>query len=139
MNVNCHPHDGHDHAGAHRDWVRPDGTRGCWLEPFLLRLVAEGQVHGSALIAHVNALCPAPDGVDEGMTYRTLRELEVEGLVDSTWVLCEGPPMHIYRLTGEGRQALEELIGVMSESDRLSDAFPDGANCLDEGERVNRG
>ena len=71
-----HEVDPHHHHDAHRGWVRPGGRRGRWLEPFLLRLVAEGETHGSALIARLNALCLAPAGVDVGMAYRTLREFE---------------------------------------------------------------
>ncbi len=49
------------------------GRRGRWLEPFLLRLIAEGEVHGAALITQLDDLCLAPDGIDEGMAYRALR------------------------------------------------------------------
>lgn len=127
----AHPHHHHD---AHRGWVRPGGRRGRWLEPFLLRLVAEGEVHGGALIARLNELCLAPDGVDVGMAYRTLRELEGEGLVSSVWVVNDGPPRRTYRLTDAGREALGEWISVMRERVRLIDAFLDGTERLDRGE-----
>ena len=42
-----------------------------------------GEAHGGELIARLKELCPAPDGVDVGMAYRTLREFEAEGLVES--------------------------------------------------------
>lgn len=114
--------------GAHRGWVRPGGRRGRWLEPFLLRMVADGEAHGGALIARLNALRVAADGVDVGMAYRTLRELEAEALVASRWVTGVGPARRTYRLTAAGRQALEEWIGVMRERARLIDAFLDGAD-----------
>ena len=124
----------HDHHDAHRGWVRPGGRRGRWLEPFLLRLMAEGEVHGGALITRLDELCLAPDGVDEGMAYRTLREFEAEGLVDSVWVTNDGPPRRTYRLTDAGREALDEWISVMRERSRLIEAFLDGAERLDRGE-----
>ncbi len=129
-----HP-DPHPHRGGYRGWVRSGGRRGRWLEPFLLRLVADGEAHGGALIAGLNDLCLAPDGVDVGMAYRTLRELEGESLVESAWVMEDGPPRRTYRLTFAGRRALEEWIGVMRERARLIDAFLDGTDRLgaDEG------
>jgi DNA-binding PadR family transcriptional regulator len=139
MDADHHHHehhgvDPHHHHDAHRGWVRPGGRRGRWLEPFLLRLVTEGETHGSALIARLNELCLAPAGVDVGMAYRTLREFEAEGLVESAWVTNDGPPRRTYRLTDAGRQALDEWISVMHERARLIDAFLDGTDRLDRGE-----
>ncbi len=127
----AHPHRHHD---AHRGWVRDGGRRGRWLEPFLLRLVAEGEAYGSALISRLDQLCLAPGGVDEGMAYRTLREFEGEGLMDSGWVTDDGPPRRTYRLTAEGWRALDEWIAVMRERARLIDAFLDGTDRLERGE-----
>lgn len=126
-----HPHHHHD---AHRGWVRDGGRRGRWLEPFLLRLVAEEGAYGGVLISRLDELCLAPGGVDEGMVYRTLREFEAEGLVDSMWVTDDGPPKRTYSLTDEGRRALDEWVAVMRERARLIDAFLDGADRLERGE-----
>ena len=118
-------HDEHHHQHRHdrRGWVRSGGRRGRWLEPFLLLLVAEGEAHGYALIGRLNELGVAPEGVDVGMAYRTLRELETEGLVLSTWVTEGGAPRREYRLTREGRAALAEWGAVMCERGRLIDDF----------------
>jgi PadR family transcriptional regulator PadR len=138
MNVVDHPghhhEDPHHHHDDHRGWVRPDGRRGRWLEPFVLRLVAEGEVHGGALISRLDELCLAPGGVDVGMTYRTLREFEREGLVTSGWVTDEGPPRRTYRLTEAGRRELVEWTSVMRERARLIDGFLDGIDRLEPGE-----
>ncbi len=96
--------------------------------------MADGEAHGGALIARLNDLCLAPDGVDVGMAYRTLREFEAEGLVDSSWVTNDGPPRRTYLLTEAGRQALDEWIAVMRERARLIDAFLDGTDRLTRGE-----
>jgi len=103
--------------------VRPGGRRGRWLEPFLLLLVAEGEAHGYALIARLNELGVAPEGVDVGMAYRTLRELEMEGLVVSEWVAENGAPRREYQLTHGGRAGLAEWASVMCERARLIDDF----------------
>ena len=112
----AHPH---HHHGSHRGWVRPGGRRGRWIEPFLLVFIGGGEVHGAALIDRLDELCLAPNGVDVGMAYRALRELEAEGLVSSNWVVDEAAPRRVYRLSPEGRSALRDWTGVMRERERL--------------------
>jgi PadR family transcriptional regulator, regulatory protein PadR len=122
-----HPHHHHD---SYRGWVRPGGRRGRWLEPFLLLLIGQEAGYGRALIGRLNDLCLAPNGVDVGMAYRTLRELEADGLMSSEWIADDGAPRRAYRLTRAGRQALDEWISVMRERGRLVDAFVDQADQL---------
>jgi PadR family transcriptional regulator PadR len=131
MDADTHPHHHHD---SHRGWVRPGGRRGRWLEPFLLLLVRDEEVHGGALITRLNDLCLAPSGVDVGMAYRTLRELEADGLMVSQWVADNGAPRRAYRLTTAGRQALDEWTAVMRERGRLVEAFLDQAEGIPPGE-----
>ncbi len=106
-----------------RGWVRPGARRGRWIEPFVLLLVAEGPVHGYSVIGQLNELGLNADGVDVGMVYRTLRECEAEGLVETQWGLDEGPPRREYRLTASGHGVLEEWVEVMTERRRLIKAF----------------
>ena len=138
MNANSidHPHSHHD---SHRGWVRPGGRRGRWLEPFLLVLVGEDEACGGALIARLNYLCLAPNGVDVGSAYRALREFEAEGIVVSRWVTDNGAPRRAYRLTEAGRKALDEWISVMRERGRLVEAFLSQAEGLGQAERLTRG
>ena len=124
----------HTHHHDQRGWVRSGGRRGRWLEPFLLLLVAEGEAHGYALIARLNELGVAPERVDVGMAYRTLRELETEGVVLSDWVTEDGAPRREYRLTGEGRAALTEWAALMCERGRLIDDFLAREARLERGE-----
>ena len=122
-----HPH---HHFDSYRGWVRPGGRRGRWLEPFVLLLIVQEEGYGRELIARLNELCLAPNGVNVGMAYRTLRELEAEGLVASAWVTDDGPPRRTYRLTDAGRRALDEWISVMRERNRLVETFLDQADRL---------
>jgi DNA-binding PadR family transcriptional regulator len=133
MNANTSPHP-HHHHDDHRGWVRTDGRRGRWLEPFLLALVGDGEAHGGALITALNELCLAPNGVDVGMAYRTLREFEAEGLAVSQWVTDTGAPRRTYRLTPAGLEALDEWVGVMHERGRLVQAFLSATQRLTGGE-----
>ena len=139
MDANSSPSRDPDHTGAdphshhdnHRGWVREGSRRGRWLEPFVLLLLADGEAHGGALISELDSLCLAPNGVDVGMAYRTLREFEAEGLVESRWVTDDGPPRRDYRLTEAGRRELDDWTGVMRERARLIAAFLEAADRLD--------
>jgi PadR family transcriptional regulator len=122
-----HPHHHHD---GYRGWVRPGGRRGRWLEPFLLLLIGRDEAYGAELIDRLDELCLAPNGVDAGMAYRTLRELEAEGLMTSHWLADDGAPRRAYRLSSAGRQALDEWVSVMRERGRLVQAFLDQADQL---------
>ena len=89
----------------------------------MLLLIAEGPIHGYSVISQLNKLGLNSDGVDVGMVYRTLRELEAEGLVSTKWGLEEGPPKREYQLTAEGQESLDEWVAVMIERRRLIKAF----------------
>ena len=134
QHMNAEYHYGHSHHHDQRGWVRAGGRRGRWLEPFLLLLVAEGEAHGYALIARLNELGVSPEGIDVGMAYRTLRELEADRLVSSEWEMASGAPRREYRLTREGRVALAEWALVMCERGRLINDFMAREARLDRGE-----
>lgn len=99
----------------------------------MLLLIADGEVYGAALLTKLNSLCLAPNDVDVGMAYRTLREFEAEGLVVSRWAVDTGAPRRMYGLTDAGRQALAEWTAVMYERRRLVEAFIEGAERLARG------
>lgn len=113
-----------------RGWVRPDGRRGRWIEPFVLMLIADGPIHGYSVISRLNQLGVTSDGIDVGMVYRTLREFDSQGLVRTKWGLEEGPPRREYRLTSKGSEVFDEWVGVMGERRRLIEAFLDGARQM---------
>ena len=132
MDADIHPHRHHD---SHRGWVRPGGRRGRWLEPFLLVLIGTDGGYGGALIGRCNDLCLAPHGVDVGMAYRTLRELEAEGLMTSRWAADDGAPRRAYRLTEAGRLALDEWIAVMRERGAPGRGVPRPGDTTADGTR----
>lgn len=77
------------------------------LEPWLLLILAEKPAHGYELLVRLSSLPDAPDA-DRGHLYRTLRRLEEQGLVTSTWEMPQaGPARHTYTLTADGLQALD--------------------------------
>jgi PadR family transcriptional regulator PadR len=90
----------------------------------VLVLLARGIGHGYALVARLNALGAAPNEVDAGALYRTLRDLETAGLVQSHWTSPDaGAPRRDYVLTDAGWVGLADWVVVMHERARLVGAF----------------
>ncbi|MGE0027422.1 MAG: poly-beta-hydroxybutyrate-responsive repressor [Thermoleophilia bacterium] len=91
------------HGGnGHR---RADQPRS-WLQPFLLLALEQWQSHGYELIRRMSAF--GFETLDRGSVYRTLRQLEKDGLVTSGWDTSkDGPARRLYTLTDAGRVYLE--------------------------------
>jgi PadR family transcriptional regulator PadR len=116
----------HQHHQHERGWS-PGGPRRRWLEPFLLVLLAGGPAHGYSLLGRLNGLGVAPEDVDVGQLYRTLRELELAGLVRSNWETpAAGAARRGYALTDAGLAVLDDWALVMRERARLVAEFLKG-------------
>lgn len=93
-----------------------------FLRPCVLLLVREAPSHGYDLLERLGEL-----GVhrpDPGGLYRTLRAMEQEGLVTSTWESSDmGPARRTYRLTEEGEDWLHAWAGTVRESGRVLAAY----------------
>src|SRR5680860_472103 len=73
-----------------------------WLQPFLLLALEQWQSHGYELIRRMSGF--GFEALDRGSVYRTLRQLEKDGLVVSGWDTSkEGPARRLYTLTDAGR------------------------------------
>ncbi|MBN2176463.1 MAG: PadR family transcriptional regulator [Demequinaceae bacterium] len=119
---------GGGHGGGHGGG---GAGRGSLLEPAVLAALTTATSHGYDLRAEVEELTSGYLVVDPGGLYRTLRRMEDEGLVTSTWTEGEhGPQRRIYRLTADGREVLrswaERLVarrtaldGILRAIDRM--------------------
>ena len=47
--------------------------------------------------------------IDQGTLYPLMRRLEAQGLLESSWRIEEARPRRYYKLSAQGRQALEQL------------------------------
>jgi PadR family transcriptional regulator PadR len=81
-----------------------------FLEPALCLLLHHNPAHGYTLIEKSEAF--GLGGMDSGVVYRALRDMEQRGWVTSTWDTerAQGPRRRVYRLTVEGDQVLEDWV-----------------------------
>ena len=112
-----------DGAPIHRGW-NPVAARRRWIEPFVLAMLARGDSYGYAILGRLEEMHVSNGPLDVGLVYRTLRDLERDGLVDSSWAdESAGPRRRAYELTPAGEEALDDWAVVMRERARLIGEF----------------
>jgi len=98
-----------------RAWDRMDEGKSCprrirrFLEPCLLLLLHRGDAHGYELAEAIKGFgFDERNPVDSSLVYRTLRWLEENGLVESTWETetSSGPARRVYSLNEMGDRYL---------------------------------
>jgi len=94
-----------------------------FLEPVLLLLLHRGASHGYDLAGATESF--GLGDVASGPVYRTLRELEAAGLVQSAWDTesSGGPARRVYRLTKAGHQHLTDWVADLQETDNMLHHF----------------
>jgi PadR family transcriptional regulator, regulatory protein PadR len=79
-----------------------------FVEPMVLLALASGPCHGYELKDRLVALV-GEDSVDVANLYRLMRQLEFEGIVQSSWDTDGvGPARRVYRLSSAGRRLLDQ-------------------------------
>lgn len=93
-----------------------------WLQPFLLLALEQWQSHGYELIRRMSAF--GFEALDRGSVYRTLRQLERDGLVISGWDTSkDGPARRLYSLTDAGRTYLTMWASSLRAYQSMLDQF----------------
>lgn len=93
-----------------------------FVRPFVLLLLREQPSHGYELQERLLVFGYA--GTDPGGLYRTLRALEAEGHVRSSWERSsEGPDRRIYELTRAGMEHLHEHAQALDRTAHALDLF----------------
>jgi len=89
------------------------------LEPALLILIKRQARHGYTLLSDLEML--GMGTIHPSVVYRTLREMEELGWIDSEWTTdqTQGPPRRTYRITAEGDVALVNWQQELKKSERL--------------------
>lgn len=105
------------------------GGRGCnrrmgqFLDPALLLLLKQSPTHGYTLLSRM-----AEFGLDflaPTVIYRTLREMEEQGWVSSTWDEedTQGPPRRVYVLTPMGQEVLRCCVAQLYDTRQVLEYF----------------
>jgi poly-beta-hydroxybutyrate-responsive repressor len=91
-----------------------------FIQPWLLLLLLQKPSHGYELMERLGHDEEIPDA-DPGLLYRTLRQLEEDGLVHSTWdTEGKGPARRLYEVTAEGVDYLHAwAVNVRRTRERL--------------------
>ena len=90
----------------------------------MLAMLARGETYGYAVLGRLEEMRVSNGPLDVGLVYRSLRDLERDGLVSSTWAEeSAGPRRRAYLLTDDGTRALDDWAVVMRERARLIGEF----------------
>ncbi len=93
-----------------------------WLQPFLLLSLDQWQSHGYELIRRLTLF--GFEAIDPGSVYRTLRQLEKDGLLKSDWDTTNGgPARRRYSVTEAGRQTLTGWADALRGYQHMLDEF----------------
>jgi DNA-binding PadR family transcriptional regulator len=94
-----------------------------YYRPTILTLLKAHESHGYELAGRIAEL-----GFDQRLgtsLYGTLRDMEGDGLITSSWSLSDsgGPPRRIYALTTTGEQVLADSIPLLVRQHRALEAI----------------
>jgi DNA-binding PadR family transcriptional regulator len=90
--------------------MKPDALKG-HLDGLILAVVADGPLHGYAIIEALKQRSGGEFALPEGTVYPALHRLEEAGLLSSSWSSGDGRKRRVYALTRSGRRGLEERRG----------------------------
>lgn len=111
-----------DSHHAHLEACCGGRVRG-FLQPRLLLLLAQQPDYGYALLERLSREEEMP-AVDPGLLYRTLRQMEREDLVRSTWdTEGQGPARRRYEVTPEGLERLHAWAVRIAQTRQRLDHF----------------
>jgi poly-beta-hydroxybutyrate-responsive repressor len=112
------------------------------VQPCLLLLLHQAPSHGYSLMEGLKPFGFAENPVDSSVVYRSLREMEEQGLVASQWdtEATSGPARRVYRITEVGDRALAWWVAGLRETDQVLHRFLQAYDQhMDEGQGEHHG
>jgi PadR family transcriptional regulator PadR len=111
-----------------------------FVEPVVLLLLKKkGRSYGYDLSGELEAHALTDAQIERGALYRTLRQLEANGNVVSTWDVEEsGPARRVYRLTAKGERHLDEWATVLQHVSQSMARFVAEAKRANSGRSMSR-
>ena len=93
-----------------------------WLVPILLLMLRQWNSYGYELMEKMSTFGVA--AMNPGTFYRTLRQMEKDGMVRSSWDTSEGgPARRIYSITDAGESYLHYRAQSLDQYQRMMDTF----------------
>ena len=93
-----------------------------WLVPGILLSLREWNSYGYELMERAAAF--GFEAMNPGTLYRTLRQMEKEGIVESTWETSKGgPARRMYSITDAGRAYLDFWARSLEQYQRTMETF----------------
>ncbi len=95
-----------------------------YVQPSLLLALSDKPSYGYQLIQTIGEYGFLRSDAPPGMIYRHLRQMDEEGLVQSSWdAEGDGPAKRVYSITPEGMEVLEAWVLHMERQRDALDAF----------------
>jgi len=93
-----------------------------WLVPVLLLMLREWSSYGYELMEKMAAF--GFNTMNAGTFYRTLRQMEKDGMVSSSWDTSEGgPARRVYSITKAGEEYLKFWADSFNQYQKMMDMF----------------
>jgi len=93
-----------------------------WLVPVLLLMLRQWSSYGYELMEKMSNFGLA--AMNPGTFYRTLRQMEKDGMVSSSWDTSEGgPARRVYSITDAGEAYLNYWAQSLNQYQRMMDTF----------------
>ena len=93
-----------------------------WLVPVILLSLREWNSYGYELMERAAAF--GFEAMNPGTLYRTLRQMEKDGIVESTWETSRGgPARRMYTITDAGRAYLDFWARSLEQYQRTMETF----------------
>ena len=90
--------------------------------PLLLMSLRQWNSYGYELMEKMAVFWD--EAINPGTVYRMLRQMEKNGVIESTWETSEnGPARRMYSITGAGVEYLDLSIASLEQCHRNMDAF----------------
>ncbi len=94
-----------------------------FVQPSVLLFLRRRPSYGYELIEKLKGLGFCGDSIDVGAVYRSLRKLEKDGFLKSSWQVKTGRSRRIYKITPEGRKLLRMWMGRIMERKEVLEKF----------------
>lgn len=93
-----------------------------WLVPVILLSLRDWNSYGYELMERASTF--GFEAMNPGTLYRTLRQMEKDGVVESTWETSKGgPARRMYTITDSGRTYLDFWANSLQQYQRTMDTF----------------